>query len=297
MTEIALRGIFLPLVTPFLVDEVDEASLKKLVTHYNGLPIAGYVVGGTTGEAHSLSRQELFLLANYVRSQTSKSVLLGISGVSTQDAVDQVRFLGAAPVDGFLLSLPAYVRPTQEGLKQYVKSVTSEDPRPFVLYNIPYRSAVNLENASVFELAQIDNVVGIKDCCGSAQQTADLLMERPSNFAVLTGDDGVFFSALAHGADGGILASALADPLGFHELQLHIQNGKLSEARAVWKRLTPLIRTLFAEPNPGPLKYWLHAKGFIREATVRPPLLNVTAHTRDQLDTLLSGDKGSGHGK
>lgn len=288
MTRFSLSGIFIPLITPFLDEEIDQQSLEQLIEHYDSLPIAGYVVGGTTGEAHALSLDELLSLGMVVKSKTTKPVLLGISGLSTKDAVARVEILGAAPVDGFLLSLPPYIRPTQEGLAHHVSTVVARDSRPFVLYNIPYRNAVNLENSTVFELAKKNsNVVGIKDCCGSPSQAAELTLNRPLNFAVLAGDDISFFTALAHGAAGGILASALADPLSFHAVLSGFQQGDLTLARNAWKKLIPIISALFAEPNPGPLKYWLYKAGLIRDAALRRPYMETTENTRSQIDTLL----------
>jgi 4-hydroxy-tetrahydrodipicolinate synthase len=160
--------------------------------------------------------------------------------------------------------------------------------RPIMIYNIPYRTGVNLGNETMLRLAERSNIVGVKDCCGDTLQTVELLRKRPPGFAVLTGEDALFYGALVRGCDGGILASAHVHTEAFAKVRQHMLAGDQLRASAQWRQLSDIPRLLFSEPSPSPLKYWLWRAGLIDSPEVRLPMTPITAELAGQLDRRIS---------
>jgi 4-hydroxy-tetrahydrodipicolinate synthase len=277
-----LRGLWLPLVTPFRNGELDEASLRRLVRHYANSPIDGLVLAATSGEGLSLGISELELLVALARSEISGSgrympICLGLSGAATakmQEALDET---AAWPIDGYLIASPYYTRPSQRGLLQHFSALADHASWPIVLYNIPYRTAVNLENATLLQLAAHPNIVGIKDCGADRAQSIDFLRRRPPGFRVLTGEDAQYYEALADGADGAILLSAHVETDIFASVWTLLKDGDRDAAQARWDSISDLTKLLFAEPSPAPAKYWLSRTGLIDSVEVRLPMVEVSA--------------------
>jgi 4-hydroxy-tetrahydrodipicolinate synthase len=284
-----LRGLWLPLVTPFRNGELDEASLRRLVRHYANSPIDGLVLAATSGEGLSLGLSELELLVALARSEISGSgrhmpICLGLSGAATakmQEALDET---AAWPIDGYLISSPYYTRPSQRGLLQHFSTLADHASWPIVLYNIPYRTAVNLENATLLQLAAHPNIVGIKDCGADRAQSIDFLRRRPPGFRVLTGEDAQYYEALADGADGAILLSAHVETDIFASVGTLLKDGDRDAAQARWDSISDLTELLFAEPSPAPAKYWLSRSGLIDSAEVRLPMVEVSPPLAARLD-------------
>ena len=291
MTELEtqLQGLWLPLVTPFRDGELDEASLRRLVRHYAGGPIDGFILAATSGEGMTLGVAELERLVSAVRAEISDSrryvpICLGLSGASTRKLLDALDETAAWPIDGYLIASPYYTRPSQRGLVQHFTELADHASWPIVLYNIPYRTAVNLTNVTLLELARHPNIVGIKDCCADRAQSIDFLARRPAGFRVLTGEDAQYHEALADGADGAILLSAHLETEAFAAVQTLLRQGDRDGARACWESVSELTRLLFAEPSPAPAKYWLTRTGLIDSAEVRLPMVEVSAELAALLD-------------
>src|SRR5437868_2685101 len=196
-----LEGLWLPLITPFRDGELDEASLRRLVKHYAAGPVDGFILAATSGEGMSLHADELERLVTVTRSELSGSgrhlpILLGLSGASTAKLLDGLDETAAWPIDGYLIASPYYTRPSQRGLLQHFTALADHASWPLVLYNIPYRCAVGIDNDTMLRLAEHPNIVGLKDCCASREQSIDLLRRRPSGFRVLTGEDAQYHNAL-----------------------------------------------------------------------------------------------------
>jgi 4-hydroxy-tetrahydrodipicolinate synthase len=284
-----LRGLWLPLVTPFRNGELDEASLRRLVRHYANSPIDGLVLAATSGEGLSLGMSELEQLVTLARSEISGSgrylpICLGLSGAATakmQGALDQT---ASWPIDGYLIASPYYTRPSQRGLLRHFSTLADHAAWPIVLYNIPYRTAVNLENATLLQLAAHPNIVGIKDCGADRAQSIDFLRRRPPGFRVLTGEDAQYYEALADGADGAILLSAHIETDIFASVGTLLKQGDRDAAQARWDGISDLTELLFAEPSPAPAKYWLSRIGLIDSAEVRLPMVEVSAPLAARLD-------------
>jgi 4-hydroxy-tetrahydrodipicolinate synthase len=280
-THPAPHGIWLPLITPFRDDQLDEASLRRLVRHYAAEPIDGMVLAATTGEGLTLDEAETERLAAVVAAELGElgrrlPRYLGLSGSDTHKGVKAIERTAPWPIDGYLIACPYYTRPSQEGLDLHFRALADNTARPILIYNIPYRTGVNLGNDAMLRLAAHANIVGVKDCSADASQSFDLLRHRPPGFAVLTGEDALFYEALSQGADGGILASAHIETKAFAAIRNRLLDGDQRGALAAWRRLADLPRLLFAEPNPAPTKHWLWRAGLIDSPELRLPMTPVS---------------------
>jgi 4-hydroxy-tetrahydrodipicolinate synthase len=284
-----LQGLWLPLVTPFRDGKLDEGSLRRLVRHYALRPVDGFILAATSGEGMTLGMAELEQLVVLTRAELAgigriMPICLGLSGAATSKLQDMLDETAAWPIDGYLIASPYYVRPSQRGLLQHFGALADHAAWPIVLYNIPYRTGVNLSNETLLALAQHPNIVGIKDCGADRAQSIDLLRRRPPGFRVLTGEDAQYFEALTDGADGAILLSAHLETESFASVRTLLHEGKQDEAQARWQDLSELTRLLFAEPSPSPAKYWLSRTGLIDSAEVRLPMVEVSEELAARLD-------------
>jgi 4-hydroxy-tetrahydrodipicolinate synthase len=298
MTELEtqLRGLWLPLITPFRDGELDETSLRRLVRHYAGVPVDGFILAATSGEGMSLGTAELERLVAAVRAELSDTrryvpICLGLSGASTRKMQDALDETADWPIDGYLIASPYYTRPSQRGLVQHFTALADHASWPIVLYNIPYRTAVNLTNETLLELAEHPNIVGMKDCCSDRAQSIDFLRRRPAGFRVLTGEDAEYHNALTDGADGAILLSAHLETETFAAVQTLFKQGDRDGAQARWESVSELTKLLFAEPSPAPAKYWLVRTGLIDSAEVRLPMVEVGAALAMLLDAEIERRK------
>jgi 4-hydroxy-tetrahydrodipicolinate synthase len=285
-----LAGVFLPLVTPFRDGALDESSIIRLARHYGERPIDGFILAATTGEGLVLDDGETERLIGVVVSALPqrRPIFLGLCGSDTRKLAERLATTASWPIDGYLIACPYYTRPSQEGLLQHFTVLAERTEKPIILYNIPYRTGVNLANETLLRLAELPGIVGVKDCCADAAQSFDLMRRRPSGFSVLTGEDGFFYGALTHGADGGVLASAHVDPAAFAGVRKALLSGDQAGALNRWRVLVDLARLLFAEPSPAPIKHWLWRAGLIASPELRLPMTGVSPTLGRQLDRLFS---------
>jgi 4-hydroxy-tetrahydrodipicolinate synthase len=288
-----LQGLWLPLVTPFRNDELDATSLRRMVRHYVNGPVDGLILAATSGEGMSLGSDELEWLVGVTHAEISAGgrhlpICLGLSGASTSKMCEMLDETAAWPIDGYLIASPYYTRPSQRGLAQHFTALADRAAWPIVLYNIPYRTAVNLSNETLLRLAAHPNIVGIKDCSADRAQSIDLLARRPAGFRVLTGEDAQYFEALTDGADGAILLSAHLETEAFASVRTLIKQGEDAAARASWDGISELTRLLFVEPSPAPAKYWLARTGLIDSPEVRLPMVEVGAELALLLDAEMA---------
>jgi len=284
-----LQGLWLPLVTPFRKGELDEPSLRRMVRHYVNGPVDGLILAATSGEGMSLSLDELERLVGVTRAEITACgryvpICLGLSGASTLKMLDVLDETAAWPIDGYLIASPYYTRPSQRGLVQHFTALADHASWPVVLYNIPYRTAVNLTNETLLGLARHPNIVGMKDCSADRAQSIDFLARRPAGFRVLTGEDAQYHDALRDGADGAILLSAHLQTEAFAAVRTLINKGDNDAALACWEGISGLTRLLFAEPSPAPAKYWLARMGLIDSPEVRLPMVEVSTELAAWLD-------------
>lgn len=289
-------GLWLPLVTPFRDGALDSASLRRLIRHYADQPIDGVVLGATTGEGMTLDEDELEQLV-MVTAQAmqedgaTRPLYLGLTGSHTSRLVAMLTRTANWPVDGYLIASPYYSRPSQRGLLQHFGALADSTARPIMLYNIPHRTGVNLDTATILQLAERCNIVGIKDCGADTLQSVELLHHRPPGFAVLTGEDALFYGALIRGSDGGILASAHVHTSEFAALRPTIRSGDALRANMQWRELSEIARLLFAEPSPAPLKHWVWRCGLIDSPEVRLPMTPIADALATAIDRRIERAK------
>ena len=285
-------GLWLPLVTPFQDGRIDDVSFCRLLHHYLDQPVDGFVLAATTGEGMSLDDDETLHLVSLATREIANTrpgmpVFLGLNGAPTANVVHQLEATSSWPVDGYLIPSPYYTRPSQDGLLQHFQALASATDQPILIYNIPYRTGVNIGNDAMLELARHPRLAGVKDCSADPKQTADLLRRRQSGFAVLTGEDPQYFSALAHGADGAILASAHVLTKSFSDIRRMLLAGDGAGARALWYSIADVPALLFAEPSPSGLKHWLWREGLIDSPEVRLPMIPASAGLQARIDNRI----------
>ena len=272
------QGLFLPLITPFRDGALDESSFTRLVQHYTAEPIDALILGATTGEGLTLDESEVETLVSLaVRGVDQKGrempLYLGVSGSDTRKVIEALERTATWPLAGYLISCPYYTRPSQEGLYAHYSALADATAHPILIYNIPYRTGVNLGNETMLRLATHQNIAGLKDCCANPAQTFELLQDRPAGFSVLMGEDPQYYAALTSGADGGILASAHVRTRNFADVRNQLIAGDLAGALSGWRLLSDLPGLLFAEPSPAAIKHWLWRTGLIESPEVRLPML------------------------
>jgi 4-hydroxy-tetrahydrodipicolinate synthase len=290
------QGLWLPLVTPFRDDALDIVSLRRLVAHYLAEPVDGLIVGATTGEGMCLDNDELEELVTVVSTvfdETGKRLplYLGLSGSDTRKMIKTLTHTARWPIDGYLIACPYYTKPSQLGMFQHFSVLADSTPKPIIIYNIPHRTGVNLGNQTLLQLAERANIVGVKDCCGDAAQSFELMRSKPAGFSILVGEDPLFYSALVQGADGGITASAHIQTRDFAAIRDKLIAQNHMGALAEWSALADLPRLLFSEPSPAPIKRWLWRIGLIDSPEVRLPMVQITAALATQLDQALAADR------
>lgn len=284
-----MHGLWLPLVTPFRDGRLDEESLRRLTRHYCTQAIDGFILGATSGEGMTLRDAELEHLVAIVRDEMAAArrtvpVGLGLSGVDTSRLNERLDETADWPIDFYLIASPYYVRPSQGGILAHFEALADHAAWPIALYNIPYRCAVGITNQTLLQLAEHPNIIGLKDCGASREQSIALLRDRPSGFRVLTGEDANYFEALNDGADGGILLSAHLETATFAAVHAELKRGNRDAAEARWQEVAELTRLLFIEPSPAPAKYWLWRSGLIDSPEVRLPMVEVSSELAAQLD-------------
>ena len=286
-----LSGVWLPIVTPFHDDAVDFISYEKLLEHYIAAGISGLFPLGTTGESPTLDDDECDALVERTLGVVAGRVpvFVGIGSNSTAKTLKTLRRLDRYDFAGIVSVCPYYNRPSQEGLREHFRQIAAATDRQVVIYNIPYRTGVNLANDTLLELAERANIVGVKDSSGNLAQSLELLRRRPPGFSIMTGEDNFYYTMLAHGGDGGILASAHLETGAFLAIYERMLANDHRGARRIWSGLETLVPLLFREANPMPIKYCLWRQGLLRSPECRLPLTRISPELTAALDRVLEG--------
>jgi 4-hydroxy-tetrahydrodipicolinate synthase len=271
-------GIWIPLVTPLREGVVDMPALRRLVQHLAVQGVAGFVACGSTGEAALLDDDEQDrVLSTTVEASSGLPVLFGLSGSRTQQLAERAHHLAQTRLPGgFLVSAPAYVRPSQAGIVDHFTTIADATPLPVVAYDVPARTGVRIEVRTLLELAAHERIVAVKDCSGDRAAAEALLAD--GRLALLAGNDDELFDQLARGATGAISASAHLATARFVALAKALRDGELATARTLWNGLAPLTRAVFAEPNPAPLKAALARQGWLA-GELRSPMRQASEAT------------------
>lgn len=282
MQHRSIEGIWIPLITPFHHGAVDLPAIQKLANQYVDAGIHGLIVGGTTGEPATLSDAEQDAVLDAVLEAVGSRcpVMAGLNGNDTQSLLTRLPALEARPIAGLLSVVPYYTRPSQTGLCAHFSAIAQATALPIVLYNIPYRTGVNLELATVQALSNHSNIIGIKESGGNMHQLMDLI--EHTRLSVLSGEDHLIFTTLALGGQGAISAAAHLWPEHYVRLYDAARAGDWETARHLARRLRPLVEMLFSEPNPGPIKAVLARNGWISEE-LRLPMTPVSENCREKL--------------
>lgn len=285
-----MKGIWLPIITPLKDNHIDINSYKKMLDYYIDKGITGIIPMGTTGESPALDDYEKELLLNitmeYVNGRVP--VFWGHGGNYTHKVIKNLKRIENSGIDGILSVCPYYNRPSQEGIYQHFSAIAESTDLDILLYNIPYRTGRNIENETLFKLAQKHNIIGVKDASGDFSKSTDLLMHRPSDFCVMSGEDLTLFSSLALGANGGIVASAHLYTSHYLDLIDAFDKNDLKKAKKIWNKLFPIIPYLFKEPNPAPIKYLLHSLDLIESDDIRLPLVTCSDSLKEELNGFMA---------
>ena len=285
----ALSGIWLPIVTPFVDGAVDFRSYERMLAHYLAKGVGGVFPLGTTGEGPTLDEDEMEAIVDRTVTIVAGRVpvFVGIGSNATAKVVKTVKRLERYAFPGIVSVCPYYNRPSQDGMREHFTRIAEATAKQILIYNIPYRTSVNLLNDTLLRLAELPNIAGVKDSSGNLSQSLDLLRLRPAGFSVLTGDDPMLYTMLAHGGDGGILASSHVETERFIRVYERMVANDHRGARAEWARLETLVQLLFREANPMPIKHCLWREGLIASPECRLPLTRVSPALADELDRAM----------
>lgn len=285
----SLRGCGTALVTPFTRDgAVDEAALRRLVRWQLGEGIHFLVPCGSTGEAATLSVDEHRRVVEIVVDEVAGrcAVVAGAGSNDTQKAIALSRAMRDAGASHLLHVSPAYSKPPQRGIEAHFRAVADAVDLPIVLYNVPGRTASNVEARTTLRLAEVPNIVAVKEASGDLAQITAILHDRPDDFAVLSGDDAMTLAVMALGGDGVISVISNATPRLVAELCERCAAGDFVGARVVQRRLQPWAHAAFVESNPVPVKAALAEMGHIENVLRLPLVPMLDEHRATLLDAL-----------
>lgn len=283
-------GTGVALVTPFKEDlSVDIDALKKLVNYNIDNGTNYLVINGTTGESGTITKQEKEQIIKVIATVNNGRLplVLGVGGNNTQTVIEELKSLDLSNIDGILSVAPYYSKPTQEGFYQHFKAISLASPKPVILYNVPGRTAKNMEPATILRLANdFENVVAVKEAAGSMQQYLELLKDAPEDFLIISGDDDLALGVTLAGGAGVISVIGQGLPKDFSKMiQLGLE-GKNKEAYKLHYKLMPVVDLIFAENNPAGIKSVLLKQGICLDE-VRLPLVKASEELQTQISDFL----------
>lgn len=284
-----IRGVWFPIITPFKNGKVDFKSYERLLKDALACGVHGVIPLGTTGESPTVTEEESIKIVSLTQKIVNKKVpiYVGAGGNDTAYVVKKAKTYSKMGVDGILSVVPYYNKPSQSGLIAHFNAIADATDLKIILYNIPYRTCINMTNETLLQLAKHKNIVGVKDSCGVYSQSMELLANKPANFSIFTGDDLMFYATITNGGDGGILASSHVQTADFVKIFDLVEANNHQAAFKIWKNLINLIPLLFKEPNPTPLKYILKKKRLIDSDEVRLPLTTITTALQKEINKTL----------
>ena len=290
MVDINLKGMGVALITPFKEDEsVDYEALGRLVDYQVQNGTDYLVVLGTTAETPTLTEEEkkeiVSLVVSKVRGRIP--VVLGLGGNCTRSIVEKLKNDNFDGIDAILSVVPYYNKPSQEGIYQHYKAISEATTLPIVIYNVPGRTGVNMTAQTTLRIARdFKNVVAVKEASGSITQMDDIIKNKPANFEVISGDDGITFPLITLGAVGVISVIGNAFPKEFSKMVRLALNGDYNNALTIHHRFTELIELLFVDGNPAGVKSILNTMGYI-ENKLRLPLVPTRITTYEKIRDVL----------
>lgn len=281
MNTAKFRGCGTALITPFKNGAVDYDAYAALVDRQVAGGVDFLVPLGTTGETPCLSDEEKVKILQITKKHAAGlPLVVGAGTNSLEHTIENIRLLEPHGVDAFLVVVPYYNKPPQEGMYQYYKAVAESTQKPIILYNVPGRTGSNMTAETTLRLAQIDNIIAIKEASSNRGQILEIIQGRPEGFLVLSGNDDETYPLMKDGADGIISVASNIDPLSCAKLAHAMMEGKVEKAAMYHEKLMPLFRNCFVESNPIPAKAALAAMGLIANEC-RLPLVPAQQKTYD----------------
>ncbi|MFA4994593.1 MAG: 4-hydroxy-tetrahydrodipicolinate synthase [Bdellovibrionales bacterium] len=288
--SITLEGSFVALVTPFKDGEVDEKCIHKLTQWQIENGTRGIIACGTTGEAPTLSLEEQGLVIKTIVDASEKKipVFAGTGSNDTKHVIEATKNAERNGADGALVVCPYYNRPTQNGLYHHYRAVAESTPLKIIVYNIQSRTAVNMETSTLERLAKdCPNIIGVKEASGSIDQMTQVVRACPKNFSMLSGDDNLTLPCMSIGGKGVISTVANIAPKQMSQLTQSVLTGNWDKARELHLKLFPLIKVLFIETNPGPIKEAMAMMKLIDSPDIRLPMFRMEDANRQRLAAVL----------
>lgn len=269
------KGTGIALITPFNEDmTVDFAALECIVNHVIDGGADFLVALGTTSEAPTLTNEEKMQVVNTILKVNAKRlpVLLGLGGNNTAGVIEQIKAQDFTGIDGILSVVPYYNKPNQRGMKAHFTAIADASPVPVILYNVPGRVGVNLQAATCVELAKHPNIVAVKEASGNLQQIMEILRDKPADFDVISGDDGITQPMMALGAQGVISVAANAYIKPFARMMKAMKEGRTDEALKLHYAMLRMNQLIFADGNPAGIKCLMSHIGLCKNV-LRLPLV------------------------
>ncbi|MEO6221777.1 MAG: 4-hydroxy-tetrahydrodipicolinate synthase [Vicinamibacterales bacterium] len=288
--RIPFTGVGTALITPFTpAGDVDLAAVSRLAKRQVNAGVHVLVPCGTTGETPTLSvderRQVIELVAAEAKGRSL--VLAGAGGYDTKEVIHMAAVAKAAGADGLLSVTPYYNKPTPEGLYQHYKAIANSTDLPIVVYNVPGRTGVNIDPATLVRLATIPNIIGVKEASGNVTQMAEICRAVPSDFIVMSGDDALTLPLMALGGHGIISVASNEVPAEMVQMVEAFERGALLESRHWHNKLLPLMQINFVEANPVPVKFAMAVMGLCEEI-YRLPMVSPRKASQEKIVAVLS---------
>ena len=276
------------IITPFAKDgSIDEDALRRLVRYQEDNGVNVLIPCGSTGESAMMSHEEHIHVVEIVRDEAKKAkVVAGAGSNCTSEAVMLSKGSADLGVDGILSISPYYVKPTQEGLYQHYKAIQEAVDIPVIVYNVPGRTATNVNVETILRLAELPGIAGVKEASGNFSQIMNILANKPKDFEVLSGDDGLTLGMLSLGADGVISVASNCCPGLVSKMVNSAMAGDVMTAREIHERLLPLFSALFCESNPIPIQYVMGRMGY-GNGIPRLPLTELSDKGKTVLEPVL----------
>ncbi len=283
--SVNLKGVFTALITPFKDQKIDYVSLEKLVKQQLNGKVEGFVVNGTTAESPNLKSDEVAEIFKKIKSWTKGNVplIMGTGSNSTEKTITATRQAQEMGADAALVVVPYYNKPPQQGLYLHFKAVAEATTLPVILYNVPGRTITSLEPDTVARLAEIKNVVGIKEATGNIELEKKIIEKVHKEFVMLSGDDGTYADFLKNKGHGVISVATHVIPEAFVSITNAARAGKHDEAANIIQKYKKLIDLLFIEANPIPVKRALQFMGIVASAELRLPLVEMSSEASEKL--------------
>jgi 4-hydroxy-tetrahydrodipicolinate synthase len=282
-------GVGTALITPFTRSgDLDESGVRRLARRQIDAGVHFLCPCGTTGENPTLTDAERLRVIEIVVEEANGKVpvLAGAGGYDTRELVDLARQMAERGVSGFLSVTPYYNKPTQEGLYQHYRAFAESTSLPIVVYNVPGRTGVNVEPATLARLAEVPNIVGVKEASGNVSQMCEIVRAVPADFLVLSGDDALTLPLMAVGGHGIISVAANEIPAEMAQMVEAAERNDFAAARKVHARIMPLMSVNFVESNPQPVKYAMAAMGLVEEL-FRLPMVSPKPESKDKINKVL----------